>query len=568
MYKYKFIIALLSLVLITAGCKKQLDIGNPNQPSLSESVTSLDALISLAQGGVYINGFKNGDDWLGDSYFCLPRGYHELIGDELYGGTGSNNMTTLIGVPDSLIFSSSYVLANASPQISLIRTYNTRSATAQGNNVLYYEWLNMYALNNAMNVVLTQMDNISSLSDDAVNTLKAWCYWWKGYAYAAIGTMYYSGLIADTTDASTGYYTTVYSGNYVLQDSVIGRSNYYFGLASSILSSMTESDDYDYVLEALIPAASQTGLGYAPTPAMWVRNINTMLARNILLNKLAPFVNNEIGTVGSISPIQTSTVTAMTSSDWNKVLAYATDGIEDGDYVFTGRTTGTNDWFSSTGGSTAAYSVLQNTQSGFKVSERWAQNIDTTNDQRYANNVNATTSSLAGYSFNTRYSIVDGGNGVSGVFTFGSRTTGDYELYIAGSYEENALMLAEANIWLGNTDAGLAYVDAVRNYQGAGLTAVSGTGLTASEALLEVVKERQVALVFRGLSFFDIRRWGWSYSRTNGGGRYGATLVTTDGTAYTDGIINYNYLDYWDVPADESDLNPATGSVATKNPNF
>ena len=31
--------------------------------------------------------------------------------------------------------------------------------------------------------------------------MNAWCYWWKGYAYSQIGTMYYSGLIQD--DPST-----------------------------------------------------------------------------------------------------------------------------------------------------------------------------------------------------------------------------------------------------------------------------------------------------------------------------------------------------------------------------
>ena len=35
----------------------------------------------------------------------------------------------------------------------------------------------------------------------------------------------------------------------------------------------------------------QVGNGGVPTVDMWKRNINTMLARNILVNKLAPFVN-------------------------------------------------------------------------------------------------------------------------------------------------------------------------------------------------------------------------------------------------------------------------------------
>jgi hypothetical protein len=130
-------------------------------------------------------------------------------------------------------------------------------------------------------------------------------------------------------------------------------------------------------------------------------------------------------------------------------------------------------------------------------------------------------------------------------------------------------MLAEANIMLGNTDAGLAFVDAVRTYQGAGIAAVSGTGLTQAQALTELIKERRVALVYRGTSFYDSRRWGWIYDIGNGGGSYGNTFLTQSGKLYVNTTINYNFLDYWDVPADESVLNPpGTGSAATVNPNF
>ena len=48
--------------------------------------------------------------------------------------------------------------------------------------------------------------------------------------------------------------------------------------------------------------------------------------------------------------------------------------------------------------------------------------------------------------------MIDGGNGITGVYVYGSLAPGNYELIIAGSYEENALMLAEANIRFGNID--------------------------------------------------------------------------------------------------------------------
>src|SRR5258708_33797753 len=129
--------------------------------------------------------------------------------------------------------------------------------------------------------------------------------------------------------------------------------------------------------------------------------------------------------------------------------------------------------------------------------------------------------------------MVDGGNGASGVKLSGAKTALAYILYMAGSYEENALMLAEANIMLGSTDKGLGYVDAVRKFQGAGVAAVAATGLTQAQALTQLTRERRVSLVFRGLSWYDSRRWGWSYDVSNGGGSYGNTFLTVSRKTYT-----------------------------------
>ncbi|PZR37101.1 MAG: hypothetical protein DI538_12945, partial [Azospira oryzae] len=77
----------------------------------------------------------------------------------------------------------------------------------------------------------------------------------------------------------------------------------------------------------------------------------------------------------------------------------------------------------------------------------------------------------------------------------------------------------------------------------------------------------RVALAFRGLSFYDLRRWGAIYDITKGGGSYGNTMYYNN-AVQTNVTINYNFMDYWDVPADESVLNPSTSGVATVNPNF
>src|SRR5262245_47323612 len=113
--KFFYIVFLTAAALAAASCKKQLNVGNPNLPTIGGNVNSESGLISYAQGGVYINGFVNGDVWLGDSYFSLPWGYSELMGDVLGGGEGSNNQTTTIGVPDYIILDDGSKLSNPSP---------------------------------------------------------------------------------------------------------------------------------------------------------------------------------------------------------------------------------------------------------------------------------------------------------------------------------------------------------------------------------------------------------------------------------------------------------------------
>ncbi|MDJ1468009.1 RagB/SusD family nutrient uptake outer membrane protein [Cytophagaceae bacterium DM2B3-1] len=557
--KFASLVVLIAVFFGTIACKNQLDVGNPNEPTVDQNVITESGLISLAQGGVYINGFYNGDGWLGDSYFSLPWGYNELMADNL-GADASNNQVSTIGVPDYIVYDDGTKVTNSSPSIGIIRTYNTRASTGASNNPIYYQWLNMYALNNACNVVLTKIDGITFTGDAATkaNTFKAWCYWWKGYAYASIGSMYYSGLIIEDVSGAN----SIPNGNYVLHDVIIDKSNEYFKLAATTLDGITTTSDYQEVLGQLIPEFCQVGNGGVPSPEMWKRNINTMLARNILINKLAPFVDGNPN-----ATITKSSTSAMSTSDWNDVLTYATNGIKEGDYVFTGRSPANNYFFSPSGGTAAALTTGINTSATFRISERFTQNFKE-GDKRFSNNFDQTTTYKNSYSFTTRHSMIDGGNGQAGVYVYGSQTEGEYEVFIAGSYEENALMLAEANIRLGNTDQGLSYVDDVRNYMGAGIAPVSGKGLSLAGALTELVKERRVALIFRGLSFYDNRRWGWTYDIANGGGSYGNTVVTTGGTVYTNATINYNFLDYWDVPADESELNPSTSEVATKNPNF
>ena len=128
-------------------------------------------------------------------------------------------------------------------------------------------------------------------------------------------------------------------------------------------------------------------------------------------------------------------------------------------------------------------------------------------------------------------------------------------------------MKAEALINTGNIDNGLSSVDNVRNFQGANLAATSGTSQSLAQAKEIVRRERRIALMFRGLAFYDARRVGYIYNSSNGGGRTGCILIDGSGNVQTNVSINYNYLDYWDVPGNETSYNPAkSGSAPIVNP--
>jgi len=554
-----YILAVAVIMLVSSSCKKQLDVKDPNDPTFAGNVNSEKGIAAYAMGSVYWNGFSYGDGWLGDSYFSLPWGYRELMGDVIGGGQGSNNQTTTMGVPDSFVADptspSTTTFTNPSPQATgIIRGFNTTAATSNSNNALFYEWANMYAMINGCNIALENLGSITSLSADKAKTVQAWAYFWKGYAYAQIGSMYYAGLIED--------HSATINNKYVDHNAIIAESNKQLNLALTTLSSISNQGDYSTMMTELIPTQNQVGLGKAPSSAQFIKSINTLLARNILVNKLAPFVN------GSTSAtIAKASIAPMTTADWNAVITYCNAGIQQGDYVFTGRSTASNSFFSATAGTVASIAASSNQNTTYKVSERLVANFGA-GDARLANFTTASGTFYGDANTNTtRYSLVDGAAAGLTVPVLGSRLAGKLEVFIGPSYEENALMLAEAKIRTGDIAGGVTLINTVRSYQNAGVAALS-TSITAAQALTALTNERGAALAFRGLSWFDARRWGWTYSTSNGGGRYGATLIYNK-VVYNNATINYNFMDYWDVPADETVKNPpASGSAAVKNPNW
>ena len=537
---------LVLAVLTGAGCsKKELDIKNPNNPT-PESASSEPGIVALAQGALYHNGFNGITDtkyinsFLGNSYFFLVPAYHDFMAD-VVSSEAANNLTNQIGVPDYVILDDGAKITNTAPVKAVVRANNSR--TKAGTNMFYFEWTYLYFLNNACNGVLSIVDKTPFSGDTASkrNAVRAWAYFWKGFAYSRIGSTYYAGLVKN--DFATN------SNEYKTSAAIIAESNANFDKAIAALNAVTNAADYASTLKAIIASQNQVGKGGVLTTAMWIRTISTMKARNLLMNKR---------------------LKDMTSDNWNNVLALANNGVNATDLVFTSRSASVGGYMPANNGSEAALTTGDPTNTTYKLSERLIQEYKT-GDKRLANNFTSAVTYLnqkGGFTFSTRYRLLDGGAGMTGVSVISSRTVGAYELYIASTYEENELMKAEANIMLGNTATGLASVDAVRNYQGAGLPAVSGVVTDAAGAYEELRRERRVALIFRDLAMYDARRWGVLDDISQGGGRTKAVVVnSTTGKVNTNATINYNFPDYWDVPDDETTLNPPSATSApVKNP--
>jgi starch-binding outer membrane protein, SusD/RagB family len=285
------------------------------------------------------------------------------------------------------------------------------------------------------------------------------------------------------------------------------------------------------------------GKGGALSKDEWIRHINSLRARNILVN---------------------TGISNMTSAQWTRVRDLSLNGVQKNDKTFTVRT-------DAQGNLLGLYFVSAATigpateGGGLKISERLIQDFKA-GDLRFENNFQPISPWVGpadrGTSFNTAHLLVDRGKGIPGVVVMTDRRIGAHELYIAASYEENILMLAEANIYLGNTDVGLTQIDELRTYQGAGLDAVANTGLSAQEAKEELRKERRVALAFRGFSFYDARRWGVLEN-----GRTGCVIIDFEGNVHTNASIQYGFMDYWDVPIAELFYNePSADSAPVVNP--
>jgi hypothetical protein len=271
-------------------------------------------------------------------------------------------------------------------------------------------------------------------------------------------------------------------------------------------------------------------------------------------------------------------VSDMTNADWQQIRDLTNEGIGEKEFAFVARTFDDNNKsvLGKDDGTPGLYAAVGGIDGSgtFFVSERLVQDFRT-GDQRLDNNFAEMESPLVnirgrGLGFGTRYYLLDGGAGIDGVYIYthsSSSGVGLDDTFMAGSYEENELMKAEALIHLGQINTGLQSLDAVRTFQGAGLAATAGNPAYATEAaaLEEIRSERHVALFGRSVAFYDLRRMGMADDKSKGGGRAGAVVLSTSPggmVVNTNAFINYNYLSYWDVPQNDLEFNPATPGSA------
>ncbi len=396
-------------------------------------------------------------------------------------------------------------------------------------------------------------------ADAKSKTLQAWAYWWKGYAYSRIGSLYLSGVINNAPANGTT------SDLFVDHNAIIAEANKNFDTCIGILQTVPNSEAYQTMMRTIVPSIFYNGIATNNlpngdiSPDMWVRQIYTYEARNLLANKR---------------------VKDMTPADWAQLASLTDKGLRQDDniFVYSLDPNLVNDLNGQFQGNGSPYTWFGDGNQSLFTSERLIQDFKE-GDNRFTRGfylIDTTTTPYnvnirgRGIQFGSRYnpvSIEDGGlyatNNNSGIIN------------IACSWDENALMAAEAKIYSGDIEAGLALIDAVRDGQDAGLAHVAGTGLLLPEALEELRKERRIGLFLRGLAFFDARRWGVIDPVSEGGGRANAiVLVPPDELDLPPGspaqalpcLMDYRYMSYWDVPQNELDFNaPAAGSAAVKN---
>lgn len=521
------------LFMLGACDKDTLENFNPNAPG-PEALKIEEGFAKAAHGVYAPMRFNNG-------WYHIWWGFkaHQVMGDVTLTSVG-NWAFRWANQPAQIIRSNGVILTPpvGGTQIAELNARNTRAVGSD--NFQAIEWFPMYALIGHCNLLLGMIDDVQFEGDAATiamkrQTYQAWLYWWKGYAYSRLGSIYKQGLIINEYNER--------NNNFVSREALIDEATRNFNLAKDILTTISETDEtYLGIIEDLIPTHFQVKSGGIITPQMFIRNINTYKARNILVNKYA---------------------SELTETDLAAIEDLAEVGIRETDKIFNIVSVSPVDncFVYETAWTPARLNIVWE-----MISERLVQDFRP-GDARRTRNIEAATTWQVnprgrGFNYSTRWLAVPIGRGGA----WQSDIAGEAEVAMATTFEENQLMLAEVQIRRGNVDAGLQYLDRVRTFQDSQLPATFGTGLTQVQALEELRSERRIALFQKGTTaFYDARRWGVLRPLAQGGGRTNAVVVFRQTPADIDvnATIEYLYKEWWDVPANETDFNPIPSPVGS-----
>jgi hypothetical protein len=540
----RYLIYIVTIAIVAGACKKSsLELNNPNLPTPELSLTTEAGLTNFSLG-ILQKMIADVPQEGKTNIFHIALTNHSIMGDEAYCPYGNYgfrwvNQVYKITLPGGKVITN----PNTVDQKTQLQGFDSRGSGEL--NAFQYEWASCYYLIAQANALLTALDNPNlNLSGDAANKkniFKAWALWWKGYSYSRIGSMYLGGVITNEAGAT--------NGDFVDHTAIMAEADKNLTACLTTLNAITATADYTNIMTGIV--ASFNLNKNVVTPDMWKRQIHSLQARNLLVNKK---------------------VEAMTAADWQQIITLTSQGIQATDNIFRFGMdpSGLNDVSI---GQFHPYFYLGEVVQFTFVSERLIQEFKP-NDNRLKTGFKLFTVPKVnergrGLQFGTRWNpvfIEDGG----------LYATGDNKGTVpwACSYEENQLMKAEALIRTGSIEPGLQLVDAVRDFQNAGVAHVAGTGLNAAQALEEFRRERRVALFLWGTAFYDARRWGVTKPASAGGGRANAIVIVPGnlltpqqtGSIPTPCFMEYNYMDYWDVPQNELDFNtPGSQSPPLKN---
>jgi len=540
----RYLIYITIIAIVAGACKKEsLLLNDPNFPTPELSLTTEAGLQNFSLG-ILQKMMANVPDEGKTNIFHIALTNHSILGDEAYVPYGNYGFRWVdqvykITLPSGTVITN----PNGLDQKTQLKGFDSRDAGER--NAFLYEWASCYYIIGQANQLLAALDNAAlNLSGDAANKkniFKAWALWWKGYAYSRIGSMYLAGVITNDVGKT--------NGDFVDHTAIMAEADKVLNDCLTTLNAITANADYTTLMTAMV--ASFNDNKKVTTPAMWKRQVYSLQARNLLVNKK---------------------LTDMTTANWQQIITLTNQGIQATDNVFRFGmdASGTNDVSI---GFFHPYLFIGEVAQFTFVSERLIQEFKA-NDTRLAKgfvpfSVPKVNERGRGLQFGTRWNPVFIEKG--GLYATG---TNSGLVPWACSYEENQLMKAEALMRTGSTEAGLQLVDAVRDFQSSGLAHVAGTGLNATQALEEFRRERRVALFLWGTAFYDARRWGVTKPASQGGGRANGIVIVPGnlltpaqtGSIPTPCFLEYNYMDYWDVPQNELDFNaPGSVSIPLKN---